>query len=114
MDAGTSGMILPVMQHRISIPFCAVQRMKKLPNTVNQVFQMHPYTEQLTPKQKRLAKKHGNPVEFELACYKAVPAFISSQECYSAVEAYKEEWRRAGLDPLPVSIEPEEESRFNH
>ena len=43
-------------------------------------------------KQAELTKKHGTPPEFAVACYQAVPAFMSMAEARDAVDAYAKEW----------------------
>lgn len=43
-------------------------------------------------KQAELTKKHGTPPEFAVACYRAVPAFLSMAEARDAVNAYALEW----------------------
>lgn len=55
--------------------------------------------DEMTPKQKELAEKHGNPAQFAQACYKAVPAFISMTEAREAIDKYNHEWREASQCP---------------
>ena len=50
----------------------------------------------LSKKQKELKKKHGTPKEFSVACYKAVPDFISIEEADTGIEKYNNEWIKAG------------------
>ena len=49
-----------------------------------------------SPKQCKLAKKHGTPAEFAQAVYKAVPGDISMDEARAAVDKYNCEWAAAG------------------
>ena len=50
----------------------------------------------LTPKQRKLAKKHGTPAEFAQAVYKCVPGDISMDEAQAAAVAkYNREWAAA-------------------
>ena len=49
----------------------------------------------LTPKQRKLAKKHGTPAEFAQAVYKCVPGDISMDEAQAAVAKYNREWAAA-------------------
>jgi hypothetical protein len=50
----------------------------------------------MSPKQKRLAAKHGTPAEFAKACYDTVPEFCSMDEARIAIEKYNKEWSNAG------------------
>lgn len=43
-------------------------------------------------KQAELTKKHGTPPEFAVACYRAVPDFLSMAEARDAVDRYAKEW----------------------
>lgn len=52
----------------------------------------------LTPKQRKLAKKHGTPAEFAQAVYKCVPGDISMDEARASVDKYCYEWRLAGMN----------------
>ena len=47
-------------------------------------------------KQKELEKKHGTPEKFALACFLAVPGFISVNEAFASIRKYKKEWLEAG------------------
>ena len=49
----------------------------------------------LTPKQRKLAKKHGTPAEFAQSVYKTVPGYISMDEARDAVDKYNREWAAA-------------------
>ncbi len=51
---------------------------------------------ELSDKQKELKEKHGTPDEFAIACFKAVPDFISVNEAYAGIEKYNNEWIKAG------------------
>jgi len=51
--------------------------------------------ELLSDRQKELRKQHGLPSEFALACYEAVPAFISMDEAGDAIQKYQSEWDAA-------------------
>jgi hypothetical protein len=42
----------------------------------------------------RLEAKHGTPFEFAVACYNAVPGFISRDEADAAIKRYNDEWVR--------------------
>jgi len=56
----------------------------------------------LTPKQRKLVKKHGTPAEFAQAVYKCVPGDISMDEAQAAVGKYNREWLAAGK-PSPIA-----------
>lgn len=49
----------------------------------------------LTPGQRKLQKKHGNPAEFATAVYNCVPGDISMDEARAALEKYQKEWDQA-------------------
>ena len=49
----------------------------------------------MTPRQRKLAKKHGTPAEFAAAVYKCVPGDISMDEARAAIEKYNVEWEAA-------------------
>lgn len=49
----------------------------------------------LTPGQRKLKKKHGNPAEFATAVYACVPGDISMSEARAALEKYQKEWDQA-------------------
>ena len=51
---------------------------------------------ELSVKQKELKKKHGTPDEFSIACFKAVPDFISVREADIAIDIYNKQWIEAG------------------
>lgn len=51
---------------------------------------------ELSDKQKELKEKHGTPDEFAIACFKAVPSFISVREAQAGIEEYDKEWIEAG------------------
>jgi len=51
----------------------------------------------LTPKQRKLAEKHGTPAEFAQAVYKCVPGDISMDEARADVDKYSYEWKLAGM-----------------
>lgn len=53
------------------------------------------YSKAFSPKQKALAKKHGNPAEFAKACYAACPEFVSMDEAAVAVAKYNQEWNQS-------------------
>lgn len=50
----------------------------------------------MTDEQKRLAKDHGTPAEFERAVWRAVGDFISVAEAREAIAKYEAEWQEAG------------------
>lgn len=50
----------------------------------------------MTDKQKELAAKHGTPEKFAIACYAAVPEFISVYEAEAAIRKYQKQWNEAG------------------
>jgi len=50
----------------------------------------------LTAKQRALMEKHGNPAEFAVSCYKAVPGMVSMEEARIAIDKYSQEWEEAG------------------
>jgi hypothetical protein len=50
----------------------------------------------LTAKQRALMKKHGNPAEFAVSCYKAVPGMVSMDIARDTIENYNREWEEAG------------------
>jgi hypothetical protein len=41
-------------------------------------------------------KKHGNPAEFAVSCYKAVPGMVSMDIARDTIENYNREWEEAG------------------
>ena len=49
----------------------------------------------LSPRARALAKQHGTPAEFAVACYEAVPAFVSMDEAAAAIAKYNREWDAA-------------------
>ena len=46
----------------------------------------------LSEEQKQMLEKHGTPADFAVACYRAVPDFISMDEAKHAVDEYTAEW----------------------
>lgn len=54
------------------------------------------FEKRMTRAQRVLAKKHGTPAEFEVACYKAVPGMVSMDEAKAAIARYEEQWVGAG------------------
>ena len=50
----------------------------------------------LTDAQIKLARKHGTPAEFAVACWYACPAEISADEAEAAIAKYQREWDKAG------------------
>jgi len=51
----------------------------------------------LSEQQKQMIEKHGTPADFAVACYRAVPDFISMDEASDAVDAYAAEWIACGI-----------------
>lgn len=50
----------------------------------------------LTDAQKKLRNVHGTPDKFAIACFEAVPGFISMDEAIAAVLKYANDWEEAG------------------
>lgn len=50
---------------------------------------------EFTKGQRRLAKKHGTPAEFAIACYQCVPGDISMDEAEAAAQKYRREFLAA-------------------
>ena len=63
-------------------------------------------TEGLTEAQRELRCKHGDPAQFAVACYAAVPGDISMAETRLAVAKYQREWDAAGLSVEPNKFAP--------
>lgn len=51
----------------------------------------------MTARQRELARLHGTPLEFRVACLRAVlDCTITPEEMQQAVANYESEWREAG------------------
>jgi len=46
----------------------------------------------MTPRQRKLSRKHGTPAEFAISVYKCVPGDISMDQARAAVDKYCREW----------------------
>lgn len=65
------------------------------PNPAARIKPSWPFVPGLSKKQKALARKHGTPAEFAVACYECCPGIISMNEAAAAISKYNREWRNA-------------------